>query len=245
MKPHLYNGKTITVMIMVLIMHFTHTSALYAQKKSQDNTSAPVIGILDEVQVTPVYKDSISREDSLRLRGRILRTWEYATLAADHLQEIDLYRKEASRREFRHTVNDTQKMLFSRYEEALKKMSRNDGRVLIKLVHRLTGLSAYEIARSLKSGWRAWWWNNAAAMFSLSLKKEYAPLYVAEDRVIENIIKDFYRKGYIMYYPAHWENMSYFYMQGASTSKQMQEATQRISSKKDRKATRRSSRKRQ
>jgi hypothetical protein len=122
-------------------------------------------------------------------------------------------------------------------------MSRNDGRVLIKLVHRLTGLSAYEIARDLKSGWKAWWWNNAAAMFSLSLKREYAPLYVAEDRVIENIIKDFYRKGYIMYYPAHWENISYFYSQGDSTSRQMQEATSRISRKKERKAQRRSGRK--
>ena len=240
MKLHLYNGRTITAMIMVLIMLLTHTAVLYGQKTPESNTSAPVIGILDEVKIRPVYKDSISREDSLRLRGRILRTWEYATLAAEYLQEIDLYRKNASKREFRHTVNDTQKMLFSRYEEALKNMSRNDGRILIKLVHRLTGLSAYEIARSLKSGWRAWWWNNAAAMFSLSLKKEYAPLYIAEDRVTENIIKDFYRKGYIMYYPAHWENTSYFYMQGASTSMQMQEATHRISSKKERKAKRHS-----
>ncbi|MBQ1275992.1 MAG: hypothetical protein IIY15_02155 [Flavobacteriales bacterium] len=61
--------------------------------------------------------------------------------------------------------------------------------------------------------------------------------------MIENIIKDFYRKGDIMYYPAHWENISYFYSQGDSTSRQMQEATSRISRKKERKAQRRSGRK--
>ena len=243
MNSFFYNSRTILTTTLVLIMLITQTLALYGQKSQEGNASAPVIGILDEVQITPIYKDSVSRDDSLRLRGRILRTWEYATLAADHLQEIDHYRKGATKRDFRHTVNDTQKMLFSRYEEALKNMSRNDGRVLIKLVHRLTGLSAYEIARDLKSGWKAWWWNNAAAMFSLSLKREYAPLYVAEDRVIENIIKDFYRKGYIMYYPAHWENISYFYSQGDSTSRQMQKATSRISRKKERKAQRRSGRK--
>lgn len=202
---------------------------------SNDTSSYNIIEVLDEVIVTPVYKDSVSRDDSLRLRGRVLRTWEYATLAADRLQEIDSYRKDASRRQFRHAVNDTQKELFSQYEDALKKMSRNDGRVLIKLIHRLTGLSTYDIARNLKSGWKAWWWNSAASMFSLSLKKEYAPLYVAEDRVIENIIKDFFRKGYIMYYPAHWENLSYFYTPNGNTSPQMQDATSRATQKKERK----------
>lgn len=209
----------------------------YAQNNYIDSSfyHSGIAGILDEVVIIG-YKDDISHEDSLRIRRRVFKVWPYAVLAAENLQEIDQIRQEVSRREFRHTVQERQKMLFAEFEDILKKFSRSEGRVLIKLIYRLTGISVYDIARDLKSGWRAFWWNSAAGMFSLSLKAEYSPSNIAEDRVIEHFLKEYIDKGLLFYYPAHWESISYFYSPAGKTSSQMQILEQKSTRKKERKS---------
>ena len=71
----------------------------------------------------------------------------------------------------------------------MKKMTRTEGRLLIKLVHRQTGKTVFNNIREFRSGWKAFWYNTTANVFKLSLKDEYHPESVNEDYLIEDVLQ--------------------------------------------------------
>ncbi|MDD4820065.1 MAG: DUF4294 domain-containing protein [Flavobacteriales bacterium] len=190
-----------------------------------DSTYFGLIGVLDEVQIVGYGMKGMKEDDYLRLRNRVYHVWPYAVIGAGYLEELNMLKAEMTKKQFRQTVSLRQKELYDNFESILKKFSRNEGRVLIKLVYRQTGISAYDIAKDLKGGFKAFWWNTAASMFSLSLKAIYAPGNNIEDYNIELILHDFFNKGILMYSPSYQEVQSPFYheKQQPTTSKEVRE----------------------
>ena len=97
-------------------------------------------------------------------------------LASQRLDSLNarLGRIKTKRGKRRYTKR-AQKYLEGEFTNQLKKMTRTEGRILIKLIHRQTGKTAFENIRKLRSGWKAFWYNTTANFFSLSLKSEYHP----------------------------------------------------------------------
>lgn len=181
-----------------------------ARRHMPDTAARFPIKMLDEVIITG-HPAPMSQDEYVRLKYRVRHVWPYALLGAQYLEELDRIRPELNKRQFRKTVKQRQNELYDNFAGILKKFSRKEGRVLIKLIYRQTGISAYDIAKDLKSGFRAFWWNTAAGMFSLSLKDVYDPQGVAEDYYIEMIIKEGFDNGTLVYAPSHKDHLSYFY----------------------------------
>ena len=179
-------------------------------KRVADTASMFPIRMLDEVVITG-RPGTMPQDEYMRLKYRVRRVWPYALLGAQYFEELDRLRPELSKKQFRKTVKQRQDELYDNFAGILKKFSRKEGRVLIKLIYRQTGISAYDIARDLKSGFRAFWWNTAAGMFSLSLKDVYDPQNITEDYYIEMIIKEGFDNGTLVYAPSHKDHLSYFY----------------------------------
>ena len=59
---------------------------------------------------------------------------------------------------------------------------------MVKLIYRQTGISTYNLIKDYKSGWKAFWSNNAARLFNINLKETYDPLNNNEDYLIETIL---------------------------------------------------------
>ena len=78
--------------------------------------------------------------------------------------------------------------LENEFGERLKKFSRKDGQILIKLINRQTGKTTFTLVKDLKSGWKAFWSNNTARLFDLNMKDEYEPFDDLEDFYIESIL---------------------------------------------------------
>ena len=68
-------------------------------------------------------------------------------------------------------------------------MTKTEGRILIKLIHRQTGNTTFDNIKSLRSGWKAFWYNTTANLFKLSLKSEYHPESINEDYLIEDVLQ--------------------------------------------------------
>lgn len=79
-----------------------------------------------------------------------------------------------------------------RFEKQLRDLSISRGQILIKLINRETGMTAYEIIKELRGGINALMWNVAGGAYDLDLKTEYDIKKTREDLYIEVIlIKDF------------------------------------------------------
>src|SRR5690606_32313321 len=130
---------------------------------------------LNEVYVFGSLKFS-SYKDKLNyyiLRRKTIKVYPYAKLAAERLVELndslDHIKKNSHKRRFTRKV---QKFIEDEFSEELKKLTRTEGQILVKLIYRQTGTTAFDLVKELRSGWRAFWYNTTAKMFSISIKEE-------------------------------------------------------------------------
>jgi hypothetical protein len=147
---------------------------------------------LDEIKLLPKTKFKV-REDVnyyYWLRKKVFKAYPYAMLAAQRLDTLNnRLEKIKSKRKKKRYTKIAQKYLEGEFSEQLKKMTRTEGRILIKLIHRQTGKTTFKQIKALRSGWKAFWYNTTANLFSLSLKSEYHPELINEDFLIEDILQ--------------------------------------------------------
>jgi hypothetical protein len=146
---------------------------------------------LDEVLVLPrlKFRDARERRRYLILRRKTLKVFPFAKMAGERLEtlneRLDKIKKKSKKKTYAKKV---QKYIEGEFSEELKKLTRTEGQILVKLIHRQTGTTTFNLIKKLRSGWRAFWFNTTANLFDISLKKEYNPLENEEDYLIEDIL---------------------------------------------------------
>ncbi|KUF38238.1 DUF4294 domain-containing protein [Myroides marinus] len=141
---------------------------------------------IPEIFIGVDVKDEKYRRDMIILRNRLRRVYPYAKATAENLVILNAnLDKMSSSGDKRRYIKRSQKYLEEQFTEKLKKLSRNDGKILIKLIDRQTGQTVFKLIKEFKSGWKAFWSNTAARTFSLNLKSEYHPESELDDFYIE------------------------------------------------------------
>ena len=126
----------------------------------------------------------------LLLKRRTVKVYPYAKLAADKLSALNdslVFIK--SKRKRKKFTKEMQQYIEGEFSDELKKLTRSEGQILVKLIHRQTGSSSYDLVKELRSGWRAFWYSATARMFKISLKEEFHPDLVQEDYLMEDILQ--------------------------------------------------------
>lgn len=148
----------------------------------------------DTIQLPEViiYKEKLdpeARKQFLLLQSRVYKTYPYAKLASERLTILNKgLANLKTNKEKKKYFKIVESYLSEEFEAKLKKLSRKQGQILVKLIHRQTGTTTYELVKNLKSGWKAFWSNTAASMFDINLKTKYEPYHVNEDYLIETIL---------------------------------------------------------
>ncbi|MBV7267609.1 DUF4294 domain-containing protein [Winogradskyella luteola] len=158
-----------------------------------EGDSIPVTEIeLDEVLMLPnlSFEDRKARIRYIVLRRKTLKVYPYAKLAAERLEALqERLDKLKRRREKKKYAKVIQKYIEDEFSAELKKLTKTEGQILVKLIHRQTGKTTFELIKELRSGWRAFWFNSTANLFDISLKREYSPIEEEEDYLIEDILQ--------------------------------------------------------
>ncbi len=137
-----------------------------------------------------VLKDFVTpeqREEYRRLKYNVKKVMPYAKLAAFRLQMMEdnlLLINDPKERE--RYIKETEKSLKEDFMETLKGFSRSQGLLLIKLIHRETGKTTYDILKGYRGSVETFYWGAFAKMYNASLKTEYDPIV---DYKLDMIIK--------------------------------------------------------
>ena len=158
-----------------------------------DGDSIPKTSIgLNEVVILHKLKFNTKKERIryLILRRKTLKVYPYAKLAADRLLTLNerLESLESKRAKKRY-AKKIQRYIEDEFAAELKKLTKTEGQILVKLIHRQTGTTTFDLIKELRSGWRAFWFNTTANLFDISLKEEFNPMVVEEDYLIEDILE--------------------------------------------------------
>ena len=151
---------------------------------------------LDEVVV---YRQKLTAEEKKEfqlLQNRVYKVYPIAKTAADRLtvmnNSMDKLKTNREKKKYFKIVED---YMENEFTGQLKKLSRKQGQILVKLIHRQTGYTTFELIKDYKSGWKAFWSNNTARLFDINLKTKYAPYDVNEDFLIESILDRAFIRG--------------------------------------------------
>ena len=127
------------------------------------------------------------------LKRRTLKVYPYAKLASNRLTTLrDRLTNIKGKRKKKRYTRQVEKYLQGEFTDELKKLTRSEGRILVKLIHRESGSTTHAIIKDLRSGWRAFLYQTTARMFDIDLRTEFQPNELEEDRWIEDIL---YRSG--------------------------------------------------
>lgn len=181
------------------------SAAEYIYNHPKQITQATIINgdtvpwvILDEVLLIaePTFSDEEARKRYFILKRKVMRVYPYAVLAGDKLDSLNLRLDTIdSRRQRNRYIKDYQEFLENRFEPELRKLTRSEGQILCKLIYRETGMTVYELISEYRSGWTAFWWNASAYWYDISLKTEYDPEQIDEDKLIELILRRAFLEG--------------------------------------------------
>jgi len=153
---------------------------------------------LDEVVILRKlnFASEKDRREYLILRRKTRKVYPYAKLASERLVQLnsrlDQIRSKRDRKKYTQMV---QNYIEDEFSAELKKLTKSEGQILVKLMHRQTGVTTFDLIKELKSGWRAFWYNSTASLFDISLKEKYQPQSNKEDFLIEDILQRSFQAG--------------------------------------------------
>lgn len=192
--------KNVITYLLILL-----TIAVFSQKNKKEiiadlilieNDS--IVFDLDEVNLLKKLK--FNSKDERRYyywyRRKIHKAYPYAVQTATILNDINRELKTIkSNRKRKKYIKKAQQLLNEEFKGKLKKLTRTEGRLLIRLIHRQTATTVFSLIKNYRSGWKAFWYNSTAKIFKLSLKKEYHPENKELDFLVEDILQRAFIKG--------------------------------------------------
>jgi len=127
---------------------------------------------LDKVVLLPKkgFKNSKELQKYLILKRKTLKVYNYAVLASNRLTILnERLAPVKRRRDKKNYTKKIQKFIVNEFYDELRKFTQTEGQILIKLIHRQTGTTTYKLIKELRNGWIAFWYNNTARIFNMSL----------------------------------------------------------------------------
>ena len=143
-------------------------------------------------EVTVVKQVSLTDEEIRKNKKLIRNIKKMLPYAKAAKRELDIVERETvnlpkgERRKYMKAQEDEIK---DRYAAELKKCTISQGKVLLKLLDRETGKSAYTCVGELRGKVRAGFYQSFAWIFGFKLKARYDPEHNKDDNLIERITR--------------------------------------------------------
>ena len=155
-----------------------------------ENIPQSYIGLEEVVVYQPVKLNSYEQmKKYMLLRRRVIKVYPYAQLASERFTTLKKRLGNMDkRRQKKRYAKRIEKYLQGEFSDELKKLTRKEGQILVKLIHRETGITPHALVKTYRNGLRATVYQLTAKLFDIDLKTEFNPSKVQEDMWIEDIL---------------------------------------------------------
>jgi len=147
------------------------------------------LAFLRDIYVFPKLKFTSKKQENFYWRTvrDVKKALPYAKIVSSELQRVNLLLgdipKDSERRKY---LGHYEKEIFKRYEPELRKLTINQGRLLLKLIDRECNSTSFDLIRSYRGSVSAFFWQGVARIFGSNLKSEYDAQ--GNDKIVERVI---------------------------------------------------------
>lgn len=172
-------------------------ASVYRQRgyKGRYHTVTPegdtvLVVVLHPVTVYPQLKFKNKKQEEFYWRTvrDVKKTLPYAKLICETLIETYEYIETLpTQKEREDHLKAMETAVFNQYKPVLKKFTKSQARLLVKLIQRETNQSSYDILKAFLGTFRAGFWQTFGRLFGVNLKSNYNPSGDKNDAMIERI----------------------------------------------------------
>lgn len=163
----------------------------YSWRIDEEGDTVLVVFLRDITVYPPMkFKNKKQEEHYWRTVCDVKLTLPYAKLIAETLVEtyeyIETFPTQKEREDY---LKSMESALFKQYKPILKRFSRRQAKVLVKLIQRETHQSSYDIVKAFLGSFRASFWQGFGKLFGVSLKSSYRPDKDKNDAELDRIAR--------------------------------------------------------
>lgn len=112
----------------------------------------------------------------------------YAKMAFNTLVETYEYIQTIPNEKAREAhLKNLEKDIFNKYKPVIKKFTKSQGKVLLKLINRETNQSSFGIVKAFLGSFRAGFWQTFGRFFGMNLRQSWRPQKNHEDAIIDRV----------------------------------------------------------
>lgn len=149
-----------------------------------------VMLIFNDINVYPPLKFKNKKEENFYWRTvrDVRKALPYAKLIAETLTETYEYLLTfESEEERKHYLKEMEDEVFNQYKPALKRFTKSQAKMLVKLIGRETNQSGYEILKAFLGTTRAVFYHGFGKLFGVNINGKYRPDKEKNDAIIERV----------------------------------------------------------
>lgn len=146
--------------------------------------------VLRDLYVYPPLKFKNKKEEEFYWKTvrDVKKTLPYAKLICETLIETYEYIETfPTQKEREEHLKKMEGAVFEQYKPALKKFTKSQAQMLIKLINRETNQSSYNILKAFLGSFRAGFWQTFGRFFGVNLKTSYKPDTDRKDAIVERV----------------------------------------------------------
>ena len=145
---------------------------------------------LADVSITSLrsFKDDADYRKYVRFKHYASVVYPYAKKAIRIFRETEYATQNLSKRKRKKVIKKLEEELRTEFEGPLTKMTKLQGKILIKMIERELDKNMYDLIAGLRGNFTAFYWHNFAKLYSYDLKEGYN---YGDYEILDAVLQDF------------------------------------------------------
>ncbi len=161
---------------------------IYSAMISEGDTL--ILADLDDVSITSFRKfdNDADYRKYRKFRRYAAKVFPYAKEGIRIFREVEYASKHLSKRKRKKRIKELEKELKAEFEQPLTKLTKLQGKILIKMIEKETEESMYNLMKQVKGRFTAFYWNQFSKLYSYDLKEGYQ---IGKYEILDAVLQDF------------------------------------------------------
>ena len=155
-----------------------------------ENGDTLIMEKLDDISITSLrsFKSEADYRKYMKFRRYAAIVYPYAKEAIKIFKETEYVTSNMRKRKRKKHIKKLQEELKTEFEKPLRKLTKLQGKILIKMIERELNKTMFELIAGLRGRFTAFYWHNASKLYSYDLKEGY---HEGKYEILDAVLKDF------------------------------------------------------
>ena len=149
-----------------------------------------IMDVFNDISITSMrsFDDDADYKKYLKQRRYASKVYPYAKEAIRIFREVEWAEENLKKKERKKRIKELEKELKAEFEVPLSKLTKLQGKIMIKMIEQELDETMYNLIKSVRGRFTAFYWHNFSKLYSYDLKEGYNK---GDYPILDAVLSDF------------------------------------------------------